>query len=74
MEGQILNYVVHFQIGGYTTPFAVLGSALFLAAVMTTFVLPVHEINDEISHNNGGKFQFFIFYLSSGEGSARCSF
>ncbi|XP_033212868.1 MFS-type transporter SLC18B1-like isoform X2 [Belonocnema kinseyi] len=43
-----------YEVGGYTTPFAVLGSALFLAAVMTAFVLPVHEINDEISHNNGG--------------------
>lgn len=43
-----------YQIGGYTTPFAVLGSALFLAAIMTAFVLPVHDTNDEISHNNGG--------------------
>ncbi|XP_048513944.1 MFS-type transporter SLC18B1-like [Athalia rosae] len=31
-----------YQIGGYTTPFAILGSALFLAAVMTSFVLPTH--------------------------------
>ncbi|KAJ1523716.1 hypothetical protein ONE63_001550 [Megalurothrips usitatus] len=31
-----------YQIGGYTTPFAVLGSALFLSAIMTAFVLPDH--------------------------------
>ena len=27
---------------------------------MTAFVLPVHEINDEISHNNGGMSQICI--------------
>ena len=53
----------YFQIGGYTTPFAVLGSALFLAAVITAFVLPVHDVNDEISHNTGGKLKFCLFYL-----------
>ncbi|KAK3923553.1 MFS-type transporter SLC18B1 [Frankliniella fusca] len=31
-----------YQVGGYTTPFAVLGSALFLSAIMTAFVLPDH--------------------------------
>uniref|UniRef100_A0A1B6CRM2 Major facilitator superfamily (MFS) profile domain-containing protein n=1 Tax=Clastoptera arizonana TaxID=38151 RepID=A0A1B6CRM2_9HEMI len=31
-----------YQIGGYTTPFAVLGFVLFLAALMTYFVLPDH--------------------------------
>ncbi|XP_058803073.1 MFS-type transporter SLC18B1-like [Phymastichus coffea] len=45
-----------FQIGGYTTPFAVLGSALFLAAVMTAFVLPVHHERDMDSQSSAGKF------------------
>ncbi|XP_034232465.1 MFS-type transporter SLC18B1-like [Thrips palmi] len=31
-----------YQVGGYTTPFVVLGSALFLSAIMTAFVLPDH--------------------------------
>ncbi|XP_043273086.1 MFS-type transporter SLC18B1-like [Venturia canescens] len=43
-----------YQIGGYVTPFAVLGSALFLAAVMTAFVLPIHENNEMDPHNTGG--------------------
>ncbi|XP_012275314.1 MFS-type transporter SLC18B1 [Orussus abietinus] len=43
-----------YQIGGYTTPFAVLGSALFLAAVMTAFVLPVHNNDDHDTQNHGG--------------------
>ncbi|XP_046424029.1 MFS-type transporter SLC18B1-like isoform X3 [Neodiprion fabricii] len=43
-----------YQIGGYTTPFAVLGSALFLAAVMTSFVLPTHEQNAEDTQLVGG--------------------
>ncbi|KAL3282205.1 hypothetical protein HHI36_005399 [Cryptolaemus montrouzieri] len=32
-----------FQVGGYTLPFAVMGSALFASAVLTAFVLPKHE-------------------------------
>ncbi|XP_063991731.1 MFS-type transporter SLC18B1-like [Diachasmimorpha longicaudata] len=32
-----------YQVGGYTTPFVVLGSALFLAALITALVLPVHD-------------------------------
>ena len=36
-----------FQIGGYTTPFAVMGSALFLSAIMTAFVLPGHVEPEE---------------------------
>ncbi|KAI4465882.1 major facilitator superfamily [Holotrichia oblita] len=32
-----------YQIGGYTTPFAVLGTALFCAAILTGIVLPKHE-------------------------------
>ncbi|XP_050541622.1 MFS-type transporter SLC18B1-like [Daktulosphaira vitifoliae] len=31
-----------YEIGGYVTPFLVLGSALFLSAVMTAFALPDH--------------------------------
>ncbi|KAJ9599074.1 hypothetical protein L9F63_010441, partial [Diploptera punctata] len=31
-----------YQVGGYATPFAVMGSSLFLAAIMTAFVLPDH--------------------------------
>lgn len=45
---------VLYQIGGYTTPFAVLGSALFMAAVMTAFVLPVHDDSNQDSHKTGG--------------------
>ncbi|XP_012219414.1 MFS-type transporter SLC18B1-like [Linepithema humile] len=43
-----------YQVGGYTTPFAVLGSALFLAAVSTAFILPVHNESEQDAHNNGG--------------------
>lgn len=43
-----------YQIGGYTTPFAVLGSALFLAAVMTAFILPIHNDRDQDTHSTGG--------------------
>lgn len=32
-----------YQIGGYTTPFAVMGGVLFCAAVFTAFVLPKHS-------------------------------
>ncbi|XP_075235423.1 MFS-type transporter SLC18B1-like isoform X2 [Lycorma delicatula] len=35
-----------YQVGGYTTPFVVLGSALFLSAIMTAFVLPDHPDRD----------------------------
>lgn len=35
-----------YQVGGYTTPFVVLGSALFLTALMTVFVLPDHADHD----------------------------
>ncbi|XP_015365158.1 PREDICTED: MFS-type transporter SLC18B1-like [Diuraphis noxia] len=31
-----------YQVGGFVTPFLVLGSTLFLSAVMTAFVLPDH--------------------------------
>ncbi|XP_014238865.1 MFS-type transporter SLC18B1-like [Trichogramma pretiosum] len=45
-----------YQIGGYTTPFAVLGFALFMAAVITAFVLPVKNNTEETSHNMEGKY------------------
>ncbi|XP_050309517.1 MFS-type transporter SLC18B1-like [Anthonomus grandis grandis] len=32
-----------FQAGGYTLPFAVMGSALFASAILTALVLPKHE-------------------------------
>ncbi|XP_017780965.1 PREDICTED: MFS-type transporter SLC18B1-like [Nicrophorus vespilloides] len=32
-----------YEVGGYTMPFAVMGSALFLAAIFTGFILPHHE-------------------------------
>lgn len=32
-----------YQLGGYSLPFAVMGSCLFLAAVLTAFVLPKHD-------------------------------
>lgn len=44
------------QIGGYTLPFAVLGSALIVAAIMTAFILPIHNDSDQDSPKFGGKF------------------
>lgn len=43
-----------FQVGGFVTPFLVLGSTLFLSAVMTAFVLPDHpnRRNDVTSDGN----------------------
>lgn len=38
-----------YSIGGYTTPFAVLGSTLFLAAVMTALVLPKQTSETDIT-------------------------
>ncbi|KAL2729609.1 MFS-type transporter SLC18B1-like [Vespula squamosa] len=43
-----------YQVGGYTTPFAVLGSALFLSAVMTAFILPMHNNREQDAQNTGG--------------------
>lgn len=31
-----------YELGGYTTPFAIMGSALFSAAILTLLVLPDH--------------------------------
>ncbi|CAB3360915.1 Hypothetical predicted protein [Cloeon dipterum] len=31
-----------YQVGGYTTPFAVMGSALFLSAIVASLILPVN--------------------------------
>ncbi|GLV39174.1 Vesicular monoamine transporter [Carabus blaptoides fortunei] len=41
-----------YEIGGYTTPFAIMGSALFLSAVLTGFVLPDHG-NDSPDQEKG---------------------
>ncbi|XP_049949400.1 MFS-type transporter SLC18B1-like [Schistocerca serialis cubense] len=46
-----------YQLGGYTTPFAVLGSALFMSAVMTAFVLPGHSDSPVDDKHEGGLFQ-----------------
>ncbi|KZC13443.1 PREDICTED: MFS-type transporter SLC18B1-like [Dufourea novaeangliae] len=43
-----------FQVGGYTTPFVVLGSALFATAVSTIFILPVHTNDSLATHTTGG--------------------
>ncbi|XP_065163951.1 MFS-type transporter SLC18B1-like [Atheta coriaria] len=37
-----------YQIGGYTVPFAVMGTALFLSAIMTNFTLPKHEQGTDV--------------------------
>lgn len=37
------------------TPFAVLGSVLFLSAIMTAFVLPGHS-DSEVDSESGGKY------------------
>ncbi|BES97650.1 transporter [Nesidiocoris tenuis] len=41
-----------YEMGGYTTPFVVLGSALFLSAIMTAFVLPDHAEHEVDKKNN----------------------
>ncbi|XP_078042408.1 MFS-type transporter SLC18B1 [Augochlora pura] len=43
-----------YQVGGYVTPFVVLGSALFTTAVMTIFILPVHPNSSEATQSTGG--------------------
>ncbi|XP_034938176.1 MFS-type transporter SLC18B1-like [Chelonus insularis] len=43
-----------YQAGGYTMPFAVLGSALIITAIATAFVLPVHNDLDQESQHFGG--------------------
>lgn len=42
-----------YSVGGYSTPFAVMGSVLFGAAVMTYFALPKHDEPEEDSENGG---------------------
>lgn len=44
------------QVGGYTTPFVVLGSALFTTAVMTIFILPVHSNSNQTNPNTVGEY------------------
>ncbi|CAG9771956.1 unnamed protein product [Ceutorhynchus assimilis] len=41
-----------FQVGGYTLPFAVMGSALFLSAILTAMVLPKHEHGEDREHGS----------------------
>lgn len=44
-----------FQLGGYTLPFAVMGSALFMSAILTALVLPKHE--DGTDKEKGRKYK-----------------
>lgn len=37
-----------YALGGYSLPFAVLGSALFCAAVMSCFALPKHHDEEDL--------------------------
>ncbi|KAK6644831.1 hypothetical protein RUM43_001104 [Polyplax serrata] len=46
-----------YQIGGYITPFAVLGSVLFMSAIMTAFLLPDHGESEVDSKGGGSLFQ-----------------
>lgn len=55
-----------YAAGGYTLPFAVLGSALFCAAVMSCIVLPKYN-DDEDVKPSGRK----LFYLSPNNLSTR---
>ncbi|XP_014245481.1 MFS-type transporter SLC18B1-like [Cimex lectularius] len=41
-----------YEVGGYTTPFVILGSMLFLSAVMTAFVLPDHADHEHTVKQN----------------------
>jgi MFS family permease len=50
-----------YQVGGYTTPFVVMGAALFLSAVMTALVLPEHS-ESEIDAKTGRKFTVNVFF------------
>lgn len=52
-EWIINNFLI--QVGGYTTPFVVLGSALFTTAVMTIFILPVHSNSNQTNPNTVGE-------------------
>ncbi|KAJ8673676.1 hypothetical protein QAD02_004938 [Eretmocerus hayati] len=47
---------VLYNFGGFELPFVVLGFALFLAAVMTAFVLPHHDDIEDYPQNTEGKF------------------
>lgn len=51
-------------MGGYTTPFAVLGSCLFLSAIMTAFVLPEHA-EAEVESKSGGWYFVFELFLKA---------
>jgi MFS family permease len=54
-----------YQVGGYTTPFVVMGAALFLSAVMTAVVLPEHresEIDAKTGRKLKTKFSWFCTY------------
>jgi len=42
----------------------VLGSALFVAAVSTAFILPVHNNSDNNAHNTGGSFGYLNYIVT----------
>lgn len=46
-----------YEVGGYTTPFAVMGLALFLSAIMTAFVLPDNGDQDVDTKEGANLFQ-----------------
>jgi len=54
------------QVGGFVTPFLVLGSTLFLSAVMTAFVLPDHpnRRNDVTSDGNFWFKEYYYRYIT----------
>lgn len=50
-------------MGGFVTPFLVLGSTLFLSAVMTAFVLPEHPNRRNDVTSDGNIIYMFIFIM-----------
>lgn len=46
-----------YQVGGYTLPFVVLGTALFTCAILTLCVLPKHTQLPDTSENQGSMLQ-----------------
>lgn len=47
-----------YAVGGYYLPFVVLGSALFVTALLTACVLPKHPNNDCDSGQMGRMYKF----------------
>lgn len=68
--------IFSIQVGGYTTPFVVLGSALFTTAVMTIFILPVHPNSSEATQSTVGKVLTINYYTrkNSRDADKYCEF